>query len=136
MDDPKQKPSLVTQMLESIGAAEYLQRFKFGGVVGKMTVIGLIGLVVIGIIGRNLVGNWAVLGGITLAASIIVFVVQTIYKFADRHPELALFEGAELLRWQQMQIEAKGMQAPKSLPPVPEQPALVPDNDKEQGGGQ
>jgi len=136
METTESQPTLVTKMLESIGASEYIHRFKFGGVVGKMTIIGLIGLVVVGVIGRNLTSTWPVLGAIVLASGLVVFIIRTISRFADKHPTLALFEGAELLRWEEMRIGAKGIEAPKQTDPVPENKSLPAQTGTEPREGQ
>jgi hypothetical protein len=44
-----------------------------------------------------------------LATAFLFFWLRHISSFADRHPELALMDGAEVLEWKKFEASAKGL---------------------------
>lgn len=80
------------------------------GVVGNSTFIFF------GCVGFAAVAAWALraapglaLAGMGLFISYGVFALVGIWRFADKHPDLALLGGAELLKLRQMEMGAKEM---------------------------
>jgi hypothetical protein len=114
------KPSLITEALHKIGFAEYIQRFKFGGFVGKLCVLGGLAVVTIGAVALRLHSDWLIISAIGIIALLAALVVLKVSAFADKHPELAMFEGAEILKWEQIKLAAKGVSTPALGAPVPE----------------
>jgi hypothetical protein len=113
--------TLVGVILDKLGVAEYFQRFRFGGFVGKLTMFGGVSVVVLGGIALKLHDDRLIFAALVIAALLAFFVVHRVSSFADKHPELAMFEGAEILRWEQMKIEARGVPPTIMLGnPVPE----------------
>lgn len=64
-----------------------------------------------------------------LAVVVFVSYFLGVLIFAERNPGTALLEGAELLRWRQSELAAKGLD---SIPPVP---ALPEPTDTQEAGG-
>lgn len=134
MGDESLSDGLLSAVLTKVGASEYLQRFRFGGVVGKLAMVGVICILVIGGVALKLSNQWFLISAIAVVAGVAVFIVIKVINFADRHPELALLEGADLLRWQQMQLEAKGMGPQTGLVRVQNVSSGVTTIDGEGGG--
>jgi hypothetical protein len=107
--------TLVGAILDKLGVAEYFQRFRFGGFVGKLTMFGGVAVVVIGAIALKLHDDRLIFAALVIAALLAFFVVHRVSSFADKHPELAMFEGAEILQWEQMKIEAQGISPARTL---------------------
>ena len=63
-----------------------------------------------------------------LAVGVFVLYFLGVLIFAERNPGTALLEGAELLRWRQSELAAKGLD---SIPPVP---ALPEPTDAQEAG--
>jgi len=123
MDEEKSK-GFFEELLQKIGVAEYFQKFRFGGFVGKLCVLGGIGAVAIAAIALKLHSEWAILGSVVTVALLIVYVVSKVSAFAKEHPELAMFEGAEILQWEHLKLAAKGVQIPVNRgKPIEEQEA-------------
>jgi hypothetical protein len=71
-----------------------------GGVVGKVAmalIFGVVGVTTIVAFTRT---EWVALGGIAIICLLVLIVVRWIINFADRHPEAALLEGAEFMKLQ------------------------------------
>jgi hypothetical protein len=124
---PDESPNLLDVILQHLGVQEYFQRFRFGGFVGKLTVFGGVAVVVIGGIALKLKNDYLIFAGLVIAALLAFYIVSRVSNFANKYPQIAMFEGAEILRWEQMKIEAKGVPAPKELgTPLPETKKLPP----------
>jgi hypothetical protein len=121
-EEPKQ--SLFEEVLHKIGVTEYFQKFRFGGFVGKLCVLGGVVVVTIGGVALKLHDEKLIFGSVVVMAVVGVLIVVKVSSFADAHPELAMFEGAEILQWEQMKLAAKGMKAiPATGIPIPESEA-------------
>jgi hypothetical protein len=82
------------------------------GFVGKASYVAGIALLAL--------GAAALRGGDTMVVSFLMVAVFTVYFlgalwFAHRHPGEALLEGAELIKWRQMEIGAKDITVTPSL---------------------
>jgi len=108
----EEKPSILAQILHKTGVAQYFQKFKFGGFVGKLCVFGGIAVVVIGAITFRLHSDWMIFGSVITIGGTVVYVVTRVSSFADKHPELAMMEGLEVLRLEHLRLAAKGVQVP------------------------
>lgn len=107
---------------------------RFGkGVVSKTSYIAAFVVAVWGIVAWKWSESLIMDAGLLIAgvaATIFgVWFIGGTRRFAERNPELALFEGAELLEWRKMEVAAKGLPAP------PNQPLLEDKGGPPSGGG-
>jgi hypothetical protein len=98
-----------------------MQRFKFGGIVGKVALVALGGFaatIATAKLTEGMIQGICVIG--VLAATVLI--VKWILDYADKHPESATLEGAEIIVWQQQQMMAvaKGMESPPQTIPIPD----------------
>jgi len=129
----------LVKLLDQLGiAGEFVQKIKFGhGVVGKIAIVAVAALIALGAIGYRGATPTVQTFAIVLVGLIVIGVVTAILIFAKRHPDLASLEGAELILWYQLGLGAKGVHAPKGLPPVQDpKPALPGGEDENPGGGE
>jgi hypothetical protein len=90
------------------------------GVVGKASYVA--GAAIFALAGVA----WALRDPIYLLAdAVLVLILFVVYFagvlwFANRHPGVALLEGAELIQWRQMDIAAKSIAAIEDVPVLPE----------------
>jgi hypothetical protein len=131
------------KVLEQIGIkGESLQKVRFSrGVVGKSSFVVVTALAVLAIVATRITGTEAllVIAGLTVVFALVFLVMS--YRFAAANPSLALLEGAELLKWKQIEHQAaKGLpEPPKSLPvtdpskPTPGLSSGKPEPDAESG---
>src|SRR5213080_2866878 len=85
-----------------------------GGVVGKVSIVLIVLILVIGAIAYHLNALWVSVAAIVLLAILTLVLLFRLIRFAERNPHAALFEGAEFLVHEQMKL---GM---KSQPVLPE----------------
>jgi hypothetical protein len=120
--------SSVGGILRSVGVNSMgLEKIKFGiGVVGKMTT-GLIAVLsVLAVLGAlGLICGQFLLSYICLAAIIFFFLFNhvSVMWFSSKHPAVAILEGAELVRYHQVEMAAKGLSLPTTQPNV--EPPLI-----------
>ncbi len=115
------KDTLWGHVLHKVGLTEHLRRFKFGGFVGKLFIFGATAVTVMGAVSFKLHGDWFVIAALTIMGLIVWLVIRQGSAFANKHPELALLEGAQILQREQMHLAAKGV----SIPVIAEAP--IPD---------
>lgn len=98
---------------------EFLLKVKFGGVVGKKTVIACVGLLVLAVaMGATWGKEYIILGLGGMVLAVIVLSMRSIDKTIEMRPDLALMDGAEMVRLEEVKMGAKGMS------PVPNQPSI------------
>ena len=85
-----------------------ITKVKFpNGIVGKVSLV-LVVLIFMSIWGITKIGNELLSAVTILIVIIIVFItLLRLIRFADKNPQAALFEGAELLYHEQMQLASK-----------------------------
>ena len=107
MGDQKSRGS---DLLKSLGfAEESIQRVRLGrGVVGRTTYAVVVALGVLGVVASR-VDLEALLWVAGLVVGLFVLYFAGVLFFAQRNPGTALLEGAELLRWRQSELAAKGL---------------------------
>lgn len=93
-----------------------------GGIVGKtcyvlMAVAGSLAAIVVAI--RTEAVGFAAIGTLFV---IVLVVFWRLINFAEKHPEVAILEGAEFLRYQQIELARKGAGVLPSSPPEPSDP--------------
>jgi len=87
---------------------EFLHKVKYGGAVGKKTVITVVSLIVVGIAILALWGNvWAILALAALVVVIFFGSLNSIDTTLKAHPELALMDGTEILALRKAEMSAK-----------------------------
>lgn len=83
------------------------------GVVSKTSYVATLPLCVWGMVAwrwaENLVQNLGLLVIGVCATIFAMWFIKSTREFAERNPELALLEGAELLEWRRMEVAAKGV---------------------------
>lgn len=93
------------------------------GVVGRTTYAMVAFLAVLAIAAARIAPNlllWLVgIGALTFVVYLLL-----VMRFANRNPGAALLEGAELLRWQQTELAAKG------TGPIASGPAIAPPSER------
>lgn len=91
---------------------------RFGkGVVSKTSYIAAFVVAVWGIVAWKWSESLIMDAGLLVAGTVVtafgVWFIGGTRRFAERNPELALFEGAQLLEWRKMEVAAKGL-APRA----------------------
>ena len=98
------------ELLKEIGVSqETLESVRLRGVVGKATLALISIAALLAVVASRLSIAWMLLAVAILGVAIFVFFLFRILSFADKHPDLALLEGAELVQWKQMDVAAKGV---------------------------
>jgi hypothetical protein len=123
-----------TEILKKLG--EHYRGIKFGrGVVGKTSyvILGLIGLWT-AIIFRLSPDMW--LSGALFAAGLIItgvsiWWVRGTQAFAEKNPELAMLEGAELVEYKKWEAEIKGLSGPVRGRTIPDPHKALPGSDQD-----
>jgi hypothetical protein len=95
--------------------------FKFGsGVLGKSSIAVGIFMLCGAIALWRLKSDWLILCVIGILAIILLIWLFSVMRFAHKHPEAALLEGAEWTGWQKFQAAAKGyLPSSKETEPSP-----------------
>lgn len=99
-----------------------VKRVRLGrGLVGKLTsslmlTVGALAAIGVALAARN--GSGYVIASLIIA-SMIVFVysryIASVKEIAERHPELALLEGAELIAYRKMQLDLSTKTSPEAV---------------------
>ncbi len=110
---------------------EFLQKVKYGGAVGKQAVIAVVALIVLGIAILSLWGQMtAVLAIVIVVFAVFVISLASIHKTLQKHPELALMDGTEIIAYKKLEMTAKSMKIePGPLMGRPENPPPPPDGE-------
>lgn len=95
-----------------------------GGVVGKVCTVLIVIAVATAIIAYVAHSIWVCVLALVLLFGTALPILLRLLTFADKNPQAALFEGAEFLAHEQMQM---GM---KSTPILPESKVMIPPPDK------
>ena len=95
-------------------ALESARNIRLGkGVTSKTSYIAALPLVVLGMVAwrwsEDIVMNTGLLFIALAAIGFAVWFISSSRTFAERNPALALLEGAELIEWRRMEVEAKGV---------------------------
>ncbi len=100
-----ESPNLHT-VLSQLGLT--FRKIKFGGVVGKQTLLGLIGAGALAVIAWRADPRYAWILGIC-AAILLLTVAVLNFVYADKHPGEATLEGAEIIAFHHQAFWAKNM---------------------------
>jgi hypothetical protein len=106
------KKPAVGQLAWFSDGLESVSRMKLkGGIVGRLAILGIVALLVL--LGLFFVGaQWKmgdVMTGLAIVAALIIVLAVggAMLWYADKHPETALMEGAEVLVHKQLQVTTK-----------------------------
>lgn len=109
----------VDKVLRSVGISDAVHRIRFGGIVGKLALLGVAGVVGVTVIGARTDDPQVQLVCAVGALVVIVLIGGGILAFGWRYPWQATLEGTEA-------TSAFGqMMAAKGLPTAPEQPLMA-----------
>jgi hypothetical protein len=111
-------PPHVKQVLEAVGVSESsLDRIRLAqGVVGKSSYVAGLALLALLVVGFSLRDPVYLL--VVAFLIVIVFFVffGGVLWFAHKRPDMALLEGAELIKWRQIEMAANGKSISNSTP--------------------
>src|SRR5437588_748666 len=98
----------VKQILEASGVSESLDRIRLAqGVVGKSSYVAGIALLALLVVAYSLKDTSYLLAiGCFVLVLFFGYFIGVLW-FANRHPDLALLEGSELVKWRQIEMAAK-----------------------------
>jgi hypothetical protein len=100
----------VKQILEAVGVSESsLDRIRLAqGVVGKSSYVAGVALLALLVVAFSLKdpGHLLAIGCFILILFFVYF--AGVLWFSNKHPDMALLEGAELVKWRQIEMAAKG----------------------------
>jgi hypothetical protein len=113
---PEEEPNILERIFSGIGMSkETTKTFKFGGVVGKLAIISVGGIV--GVIGvaKYTTGVPQLVSILSVLAATLIVIRWTL-NYAEKHPISATLEGAEIILWQQqrMLLGAKNLNPPSN----------------------
>lgn len=97
----------IREAIEQAGVnAALLDRVRLArGVVGKSTLVATAAILVIGGIAFRLTDHLLIAAGLVAFVFMLYFI--GVLWFANRHPGVALLEGADLVQWRQLDMIAK-----------------------------
>jgi len=118
----------VKKFLEQTGLLTTLDRIRFSGVVGKITLATITFFIFLSVAVWKLTTEWMIFSASFLGFLGIIFVVHKVMDFANSHPAEAMLEGAELVQYRQVELAAKNIGVLPSGPavPSPSQPLALP----------
>jgi len=108
----------ISKVFNQLGLTKSLQKIKFGGVVGKQTIMVMVSVVALASIAWRMDAT----GGLIIAslcAGLVALVAVLNFCYAHKHPAEATLEGAEMIALQHQMLAAKSMEAPKNSPMIP-----------------
>jgi hypothetical protein len=121
---PLSQSSSLHTLISQIGLT--FRRIRFGGVVGKQTLLGVAGAVALTIIAWRSDPRYAWIIGISAAILLLTTVILN-FVYADRHPAEATLEGGEIIAYHHEVIAAKNMlEVPKNSPMIPDPDSAPP----------
>jgi len=112
----------VREALEQSGInASALDRIRLArGVVGKASYVAVAAILALAGVAWALRDPNYLLADAVLVVILFVVYFAGVLWFANRHPGVALLEGAELIQWRQMDIAAKTIASIEDTPVLPE----------------
>jgi hypothetical protein len=107
---------------------EFLQRIKYGGAVGKQIAAVIVALLILGV---SLICTWGQIITVYFVVPAVIIVLGiglfSVHRTLDKHPNLAILEGAEFVEFHRLEIAAK------NVPPVPILMPSIPDPSRPPG---
>jgi len=125
----------VSKIFSRLGITKSLQRIKFGGVVGKQTLLGLVGAGMLAAIALRADAQTGLVLGV-LAGILLILIAVLNFSFANKHPAEAMLEGLEMLAFHHQTRASKTEQLVQNAPLIPNPggsaPQLNPPDEPEQ----
>jgi hypothetical protein len=122
----------VSKILSKLGVSKSLQRIKFGGVVGKQTLLGVICVIGLAAIAWKAEPSAALIIAV-LVVSVVVLIAILNFYYAHKHPAEAMLEGAEMLAFQHHALSTKYEESPPDSPVLPNPGGSPPQLNPPQG---
>jgi hypothetical protein len=99
----------LSEILKGVGLSESsLDKVRLGsGVVGRSSAVALMTMIAFCVIAYSLRDPLYLIMLGVLAAAVFAGYFIGVLRFAAKNPDLALLEGAELVRWRQIEMAAK-----------------------------
>jgi hypothetical protein len=120
---PKDAP--LPKLLNGLGISKSLQRIKFGGVVGKQSLLGIALVAMLGVVAWKVPSSQALfVAGI--AAFIVALIAVLNFCYANKHPVEAMMEGAEVLALQHEVLASKSVEPPRDSRVIPNPEGVPP----------
>jgi hypothetical protein len=99
---------------------EFLQKVKYGGAVGKQAAVVIVALLVLGI---ALICNWGQIAAVYVVVPCVIAILAigliSVQRTLDKHPNVAIMEGAEYVEFHRLELAAK------NIPVLPETPLIA-----------
>ena len=97
---------------------EFLSKAKFGGTVGKMTIISVVAMIILGVAVGAVWGNERAIYVIIGAVLLIVFgTFRNIHKTVSEFPILSMLDGSDLVAYRKVDVATKEKGVlPETLP--------------------
>jgi len=131
-------PKPVQDILAQFGLSQESTRtFKFGGIVGKISMVALGGFLATIGVAKYTTGSAQIVCVLSVLLT-TVLTIRWIFNYAEKHPTSATLEGAEVILWQQQQmmLASKNVTPPKESPVIPNPegppPQLLPPQGEDQ----
>src|SRR5437763_205458 len=131
-------PKPIRDLLAQLGLSqESVQKFSFGGIVGKVTLVALGGLTAAVGVAKYTTGITQI---VCVVAVLLVttLIIRWIFDYAKKNPESATLEGTEIILWQQqrLMLAAKDTTPPKESPVIADPKGTPPQLNPSQGADQ
>jgi hypothetical protein len=111
-------PESTEKIIARLGLNKLVQRVKFGGVVGKQTLLGIATVAGLAVIAWKAESKDVIF--IAIAAAVIALTIAVLnFCYARSHPVEAMMEGTEMLVLQHQVLASKSVEPPKSSPVIP-----------------
>jgi hypothetical protein len=110
--------SPLPKWLSQFGLSKTLQRIKFGGVVGKQTLLGIFAVLGLASLGWR-ASQGDILSIAVIAAIVVLAIAFLNFRYAHSHPAEATLEGTEMLALQHQVMASKFIEPPKDSTIVP-----------------
>jgi hypothetical protein len=133
-------PPILQNLLAQCGLShESVQKVRFGGIVGKIALVSMLGFIAAIGVAKYTAGTGPVqfvgIGGVLVTTLLINYMI---IRYAERHPASAAMDGAEMILWQQqiITLAAKGLTLPQESALIPNPEGKPPQSNPPQGKDQ
>jgi hypothetical protein len=126
------EPPLLQKMLSQLGLTRSLSKIKFGGVVGKQTLLGIALCTGLAAVALRSSDRYVQLLAIVLIFLAVLSIVAGNLWYAHKHPAEATLEGLEIVALQHSLVGSKFQDVAQQSPVVPIAPpgALPPPEEE------
>jgi Ni,Fe-hydrogenase I cytochrome b subunit len=120
---PDEQANFVESLMSRLGvSSKFAKRVKFGGIVGKLALLGIFGVISAATIGLKMSQPVMQLSAVAAVVLIVLFIGSGILLFGHKHPEQATLEGLEIVAWQHQVLQAAkgGIEFLPGQSPIPD----------------